>query len=135
MSAWSRASNAAFTIWNLDTGQRTATLAGHSGFIDDLVFNSDGTRIRDSQRRRLIRLSDPASGQEQMALRSNVARVYSVSFSPDGRWLASYGAEGTTRVWALDVDELADIARQGITRTLTNSECERYLPDSDCSQP
>ena len=48
------------------------------------------------------------------------------------RWLASYGAEGTVRVWALDLDELAEIARQRVTRNLTESECTRYLRQTAC---
>ena len=103
-------------IWNLDTGERIATLAGHSGFIDDLVFSSDGTRIATASGDGSIRIWDPVTGQEQLTLLGHAGRVYSVSFSPDGRWLASYGAEGTARVWALDHDELAEIARQRVTR-------------------
>ena len=40
----------------------------------------------------------------------------SVSFSSDGTRLASAGADGIVRIWALDDRELLDIADERITR-------------------
>jgi hypothetical protein len=31
------------------------------------------------------------------------------------------------RVWILDIDELLDVARTRVTRSLTAEECHRYL--------
>ena len=75
------------------------------------------------------------SSRRRIPLLGHAGRVYSVSFSPDSRWLASYGAEGTTRIWALDLEEVAELARQRVTRHLTDTECERYLRKTDCAQP
>jgi WD40 repeat protein len=121
-------------LWNLDTGERVSTLAGHRGLIDELVFSSDGTRIATANGDGSIRIWDPVTGQEQLTLLGHAGRVYSVSFSPDGRRLASYGAEGTARIWALDQAELAELARLRVTRDLTDIECQRYLRDTDCDQ-
>jgi hypothetical protein len=58
--------------------------------------------------------------------------VLSVAFSPDGSLLAS--VDGTTvRVWALDIDDLLDVARQNVTRLLTDEECRQYLHQASCS--
>ena len=35
-------------------------------------------------------------------------------------------ADGT-RVWALDIDDLLEIARQNVTRSLSDEECRHYL--------
>jgi WD40 repeat protein len=80
-----------------------------------------------------VRVWDTATGALQLTLRGHIGLIYNVSFSPDGRWLASYAADGTTRVWALDLDELADIARQRVTRDLTDAECQRYLRQPACA--
>ena len=42
-----------------------------------------------------------------------------VAFSPDGRRLVTTWADGITRIWTLDLDELVDIARDRVTRGLT----------------
>ena len=37
------------------------------------------------------------------------------------------------RVWALDVDELVDIATRELTRDFTDDECRQYLHAESCS--
>ena len=54
-----------------------------------------------------------------------LGEVYGLSLNPDGTRLASSGS-AETRVWALDIDELLSIARERVTRSLTESECETY---------
>jgi WD40 repeat protein len=55
-----------------------------------------------------------------------------VVFSPDGSKLASVSFDGTARVWALDLDDLIDIARSKLTRTLTHEECRQFLHVDRC---
>lgn len=46
--------------------------------------------------------------------------------------LASWADDGT-RVWALDIDDLLEIARRNVTRSLSDEECRRYLHVAACS--
>ena len=41
--------------------------------------------------------------------------------------LASVDEDGLVRVWALDLDDLITIAKDRLTRTLTDAECRQYL--------
>jgi WD40 repeat protein len=132
ISPHAEAEDQSVAIVDLDTGERLATLAGHTGFIDDLTFSRDGTRIATANNDGSVRIWNAATGQLEQALPGHPGRVYNVSFSPDGRWLGSYGAEGTVRVWALELDDLAAIARQRVSRQLTDTECRRYLHQSSC---
>ena len=65
-------------------------------------------------------------------LRGHDGAVSSVAFSPDGSRLASVGAEGVVRVWALDLDELVRIAKHELTRALTDDECRQFLHQQRC---
>jgi WD40 repeat protein/DNA-binding SARP family transcriptional activator len=130
----SEAADQTVTIRNIDTDQVVATLAGNTGLIEELTFSSDGTQIATANGDGSVRLWDTATGQPTLTLNGHLGRALSVSFSPDGRWLASYAAGGDVRVWALDLDELAAIARQRVTRQLSDSECQRYLRLQRCEQ-
>ena len=55
-----------------------------------------------------------------------------VVFSPDGSMLATEGG-GMVRIWALDIDDLLEIARQSLTRSLTDEECRQYLHVGSCA--
>jgi hypothetical protein len=39
------------------------------------------------------------------------------------------------RIWALDIDDLLEIADENVTRSLTDDECRRYLHDAACPEP
>jgi hypothetical protein len=46
--------------------------------------------------------------------------------------VAATTADGLARVWALDIDELLAIAKQKLTRSLTEEECHQYLHVGTC---
>jgi hypothetical protein len=48
--------------------------------------------------------------------------------------LATQGG-GMVRIWALDVDDLLEIANENVTRSLTDEECRRYLHIESCPKP
>jgi hypothetical protein len=46
--------------------------------------------------------------------------------------LVSGGWDGTVRVYALKLEDLVALARQRLTRSLTDEECRRYLHVEAC---
>lgn len=119
-------------IWDPATGRKTATLAGHTGGAWEVAFAPDGDTVATTGADGTVRLWDAVSGEQTLVLTGHRGFVNSVAFSPDGSRLASASADGTVRVWALDLDDLVEIARNELTRTLTDEECQRYLHQARC---
>ena len=56
-----------------------------------------------------------------------------IAFSADGTKLASQGpALDVVNVWALDINDLLEIAGRNVTRALTEDECRQYLHVNRC---
>jgi WD40 repeat protein len=94
-------------------------------------FSPDGSRLAVGSADE-VRVFDAVSGAELQVLRDEgVVEFDKVLFSPDGSMLASSATDGM-RVWALDIDDLLAIARQNVTRSLSDAECRRYLHVAAC---
>jgi Tol biopolymer transport system component len=121
-------------IWDVESGERLAVLAGPPGGVKGLAFSPDGSRIAAASVDGLVRLFDAETGAPELRLRGSGCAVEGVAFSPDGRKLASTSWCDGVRVWALDIDDLLEIARREAGRSLTDEECRQYLHVDECSQ-
>ncbi len=89
-------------IW--DTATRAATLvlqSGHTARVKTLAFSPDGRWIASGGGGPdgTIRIWDVEKGNEVMTLPPEPPSVMDISFSPDGRRLASGRSDGTVRIW------------------------------------
>ena len=53
---------------------------------------------------------------------------------PDGSQLASYSVDWVVRIWALELDDLIEIAEDRLTRSFTEDECRQYSHAEHCPQ-
>ena len=60
-------------------------------------------------------------------LTGHTGAVASVVFSPDGRTLASAGADQTVRLWEINVDRAIQRICATTTNTLTTAKWEQYV--------
>ena len=114
-------------IWDVESGERLTVLAGPPGGVNDLVFSPDGSRIAIAGVDGLVRLFDADTGASQLSLRGSGCAVEGVTFSPDGTKLASTSSCDGVRIWALDLDDLLEIARREAGRAITDEECRQCL--------
>jgi WD40 repeat protein len=120
-------------VWDVKTGDPIVKLPYQPGDIYGVAFSPDGSRIATGAADATVRLFDAASGQQRIILHGpSSARV---AFSADGAMLATTGSDGIVRVFALDLDDLLEIARENVTRSLTNEECVQYLHIDRCPSP
>jgi WD40 repeat protein len=118
-------------IWDVASGEKIATLAGHTSAVWSLRFSPDGSEIASASFDSTVRVWEAKPGGEVVTLRGHKGGASHVALSPDGSKLASVGTDNV-RVWALDLDDLVEIANNELTRTLTDDECRQYLHTDQC---
>jgi WD40 repeat protein len=118
-------------IWDV-ASERLSRRFSYSPADATVAFSPDGTRLAVGSADE-VRVFDAGSGAQLQVLRARgVVEFDKVVFSPDGMMLASSADDGI-RVWALDIDDLIEIARHNVTRSLSDEECRQYLHVAACA--
>lgn len=85
-------------LWDANTGEETAVLAGHAGRVNAVAYSPlDG--IASAGEDGTVRIWDAHTGAELDVLTGHGDGVNAVAYSPDGRRIASSGHDGTVRIW------------------------------------
>ncbi len=104
-------------LWNIADGKNIRTIKGHGVWVRDVSFSPDGKTLATASYDRTVKLwnvdkllnieNDTNETLEQ-TLKGHVDGVETVSFSPDGKLIASGSKDGNIKLWnlALDVDGL-----------------------------
>ncbi|MGH2765257.1 MAG: BTAD domain-containing putative transcriptional regulator [Actinomycetota bacterium] len=121
-------------IRDVESGASVTVLQGPSGGATDIAFAPDGSRVAVANADGTVRLFEADTGAPQLVLPSSGCAVSQVAFSPDGSKLASASSCDGVRIWALDIDDLLEIARREVTRPLTDEECRQHLHVDRCPE-
>ena len=105
-------------IWDLESRRELETLRGHSGAVMGVAVSPDGALVATASLDGTAKLWDLATGRNVLTLYGHDGPVNTVAFSPDGRFLGTASADGTVSLHLLPIDELREVARERVTRTL-----------------
>ena len=91
-------------VWNVDTGKHKDTFSSRTSGVSPVAFSPDGSILASSDQDS-VQLWDVATGELLKQLQGYVSPVYILpvanilSFSPDGKTLASGNWDRTIRLW------------------------------------
>src|SRR6266849_1972687 len=90
-------SSGTIKLWDLGTGKETWTIPSKKVLIGCIAFNPDG-KLLAAGGVKSLKICEVSSGNE---LRTFVIKteLYSVAWSPDGKWFCSSDLDGNVRVW------------------------------------
>jgi WD40 repeat protein len=112
--------------WDAHTGELRHRLSGHTQPVLDIAFDHSGKYLVTAGEDRDVLIWDVSTGK-WITRRTFSSPGTDVAFSPDGKRVYLAGRRGTPRVGYLDDRELLDVARNHVSRVISQEECLRYV--------
>ncbi len=85
-------------LYDVNTQEMQAVLAGHKKPVNCLSFSSDGKILASGSQDKTIRLWDVTTGEHKKTLRGHSEQVFHIMFKDD-ETLVSYGNDDMVRLW------------------------------------
>lgn len=93
-------------VYNIETGERLATVGDELDTVFDADCNDTMTRIALGGPQKMLRIFDATDGTLLFDLKKHTDWIYGVAFSPDGVLIASSDRSGGLCVWEADTGRL-----------------------------
>jgi WD40 repeat protein len=86
-------------LWDAASGKPVGRLEGHTSWICELIFSTDGLWLYSASADQTIRIWDVEQQQCLTTLHGSTDEVYGLAISPDGTTLASASKDGAVAFW------------------------------------
>ncbi|HEY9795622.1 MAG TPA: hypothetical protein V6D30_08270 [Leptolyngbyaceae cyanobacterium] len=93
------------TLWNLKTGTKIRTIAGHALPILSLAISPDGKLLASAGHDKTIKIWNLQTGEEIRTLVGHRSWIEAIAISPDGQTLATGGWGNIIKLWNLTIGE------------------------------
>ena len=90
----------AIKLWDAASGKPLGELEGHSSWICELVFSTDGLRLYSASGDKTIRIWDIGQRRCLATLRGSISDILGLALSPDGTTLVSGCKDGVVAFWS-----------------------------------
>ncbi len=78
---------------------------GHSGRVNSVAINPDGTLFATAGSDKTIRIWDAKNGKALRAIQGHLDEIATLAIRPDGKQIASGSTDGTIRLWDLSATD------------------------------
>jgi WD40 repeat protein/tRNA A-37 threonylcarbamoyl transferase component Bud32 len=103
-------------VWNVATGEEAVTIRERSvHFV--VAFDPSGRYLLKEGPRHTLKVWDARTGHAVGEIGRDVDHIWAITFSPDGRRLATASSDGTIQVWAWDPARLTEMQEPVLTLT------------------
>lgn len=128
-------------VWERASGLARYELFGHVERVFGISIGAASRLIATASADNTVKIWRLPDAKEQSRWVKEMLTVpqpdvaYAVAFTPDETAVAVGGANGDIRLYMVADDQLKTLARQRITRTFSQGECQRYLHLNACPPP
>jgi eukaryotic-like serine/threonine-protein kinase len=101
-------------VWAMPERRLLRTMVGHEGIVVAVAWSPDGKSVASVSRPLAgtgggeVKLWNPDTGRVETTFRPPTGGLHAVTFTPDGLFVVTAGADRTVRVWRKDGREVAE---------------------------